>query len=81
MITIGDESTSWNCIDANAHALARDAALCQEPVIVPIVEPEVLMDGPVAKHNIDRCYDVTVWTLADGVPSSSTSPELKLKCR
>jgi fructose-bisphosphate aldolase, class I len=48
-----------NCIQANAHALARYAALCQENGIVPIVEPEVLMDGPVATHDIDRCYEVT----------------------
>jgi fructose-bisphosphate aldolase class I len=65
VITIGDGGRpSWNCIHANAHALARYAALCQEAAIVPIVEPEVLMDGPDAKHDIDRCYDVTVWTLA-----------------
>jgi fructose-bisphosphate aldolase class I len=64
VITIGDDGRpSWNCIHANAQALARYAALCQEQKIVPIVEPEVLMDGPDAKHNIDRCYDVTVWTL------------------
>jgi fructose-bisphosphate aldolase class I len=64
VITIGDDGRpSWNCIHANAHALARYAALCQEAQIVPIVEPEVLMDGPDAKHDINRCYDVTVWTL------------------
>jgi fructose-bisphosphate aldolase class I len=64
VITIGDDGRpSWNCIQANAHALARYAALCQEAEIVPIVEPEVLMDGPDARHTIDRCYDVTVWTL------------------
>ena len=64
VITIGDDGRpSWNCINANAHALARYAALCQEQMIVPIVEPEVLMDGPDAKHDIDRCYDVTVRTL------------------
>jgi fructose-bisphosphate aldolase class I len=64
VITIGDDGRpSWNCIHANAHALARYAALCQEQKIVPIVEPEVLMDGPDAKHTIDRCYDVTVRTL------------------
>jgi fructose-bisphosphate aldolase class I len=65
VITIGDGGRpSWNSIHANAHALARYAALCQEERIVPIVEPEVLMDGPDARHDIDRCYDVTVWTLA-----------------
>jgi fructose-bisphosphate aldolase class I len=64
VITIGDDGRpTWNCIHANAHALARYAVLCQEQNIVPIVEPEVLMDGPDAKHTIDRCYDVTVWTL------------------
>jgi fructose-bisphosphate aldolase class I len=64
VITIGDDGRpSWSCIHANAQALARYAALCQEQKIVPIVEPEVLMDGPDAKHTIDRCYDVTVLTL------------------
>ena len=63
VITISDDAPSWNCIKANAHALARYAALCQEADIVPIVEPEVLMDGEHAKHAIDRCYEVTEWTL------------------
>jgi fructose-bisphosphate aldolase class I len=57
----GDRSIpSWNCVKANAHALARYAALCQATEIVPIVEPEVLMDGD---HDIDACYDATLWTL------------------
>jgi fructose-bisphosphate aldolase class I len=57
----GDRSVpSWNCIKANAQALARYAALCQEADIVPIVEPEVLMDGD---HDVDCCYEVTLWTL------------------
>src|SRR6186713_3620191 len=47
---------SYTCIRANAHALARYAALCQAAQIVPIVEPEVLMDGD---HDVDRCYEVT----------------------
>jgi fructose-bisphosphate aldolase class I len=51
---------SYGCIRANMHALARYAALCQEASIVPIVEPEVLMDGD---HDIDRCYEVTEQTL------------------
>jgi fructose-bisphosphate aldolase class I len=51
---------SCGCIRANMHALARYAALCQEASIVPIVEPEVLMDGD---HDIDRCYEVTEQTL------------------
>jgi fructose-bisphosphate aldolase class I len=57
----GDMSIpSAYCIEANAHALARYAALCQEQDLVPIVEPEVLMDGD---HDIDRCFEVTELTL------------------
>ena len=64
VITIGsDGRPSWNCIHANAHALARYAALCQEAGVVPIVEPEVLMDGPDSTHDIEGCYAVTVRTL------------------
>jgi fructose-bisphosphate aldolase class I len=63
VIDIADGLPTYNCVHANAHALARYAALCQEQTIVPIVEPEVLMDGPVAAHNIDRCAEVTEWTL------------------
>ncbi|MBZ8133066.1 class I fructose-bisphosphate aldolase [Afifella sp. IM 167] len=63
VITIDGDLPSWNCVKANAHALARYAALCQENGIVPIVEPEVLMDGDKARHGIDRCYDVTLWAL------------------
>ncbi|HEV7525806.1 MAG TPA: class I fructose-bisphosphate aldolase [Acidimicrobiia bacterium] len=60
VITIGPQIPSRLCIDLNAHALARYAALCQEEGIVPIVEPEVLMDGD---HSLDRCYQVTCDTL------------------
>ncbi|WP_288902641.1 class I fructose-bisphosphate aldolase [uncultured Sneathiella sp.] len=60
VISIGESAPSQYCIDTNAHALARYAALCQEAGIVPIVEPEVLMDG---NHNIDECYAVTETTL------------------
>ena len=60
VITIESSIPSDLCISANAHALARYAALCQENEIVPIVEPEVLMDGA---HTIDRCYEVTKRTL------------------
>ena len=60
VITIEDSIPSDLCINSNAHALARYAALCQENGIVPIVEPEVLMDG---EHTIERCYDVTKKTL------------------
>lgn len=63
VITIADGMPTWNCVKANAHALARYAALCQEAKIVPIVEPEVLMDGEHSKHGIDECYRVTEWTL------------------
>ncbi|HEY3672273.1 MAG TPA: class I fructose-bisphosphate aldolase [Acidimicrobiia bacterium] len=54
--TITDRLPSAYCIDVNAHALARYAALCQEAGIVPIVEPEVLMDG---EHTIERSFEVT----------------------
>jgi fructose-bisphosphate aldolase, class I len=63
VIDIADAIPTANCVRANAHALARYAALCQEQNIVPIVEPEVLMDGPVATHDIDRCATVTEWVL------------------
>lgn len=56
VITIGQGLPSENCLLVNAHALARYAALCQEAGIVPIVEPEVLMDGD---HDIEHCYRVT----------------------
>ncbi|MEK7523964.1 MAG: class I fructose-bisphosphate aldolase [Patescibacteria group bacterium] len=60
VITIGDGIPSQACIMANAHALARYAALCQEADIVPMVEPEVLMDG---SHSMERCYEVTTLML------------------
>ncbi|MEQ8426472.1 MAG: class I fructose-bisphosphate aldolase [Gammaproteobacteria bacterium] len=60
VITIGDNIPSMACIKANAHALARYAALCQEAGIVPMVEPETLMD---ADNSIERCYEVTELTL------------------
>ena len=60
VIDIGEGIPSQYCIDVNAHALARYAALCQEEGIVPIVEPEVLMDGD---HSIERCSMVTTATL------------------
>jgi fructose-bisphosphate aldolase class I len=63
VIEIDDGKPTWGCVKANAHALARYAALCQEAGIVPIVEPEVLMDGPVARHSIEDCRKVTEWTL------------------
>src|ERR1700722_2834862 len=60
VIDIGTGIPTWTCVKANAHALARYAALCQDEQIVPIVEPEVLMDG---NHDIDTCYSVTEWVL------------------
>jgi fructose-bisphosphate aldolase class I len=60
VITIGPDIPTHACIQANAHALARYAALCQEVGLVPIVEPEVLMDGD---HDIARCEEVTAETL------------------
>lgn len=63
VIAIADGCPTWNCVKANAHGLARYAALCQEAGIVPIVEPEVLMDGAHSAHDIDECYRVTEWTL------------------
>jgi fructose-bisphosphate aldolase, class I len=62
VITIGDDIPTDNCINVNAHALARYAALSQEAGLVPIVEPEVLMDGD---HSIDRCFEVTEKTLRE----------------
>jgi len=60
VITIGEGMPSDACIHANAHAMARYAALCQEVDIVPIVEPEVLIDGD---HSIEQCYEATVAAL------------------
>ena len=60
VINIGEDIPSGTCIEANAHALARYAALCQEQGLVPMVEPEVLMDGD---HDMDTCFEVTEVTL------------------
>jgi len=60
VIDIADGIPTWGAVKANAHALARYAAICQANEIVPIVEPEVLMDGA---HSIDRCDEVTRWVL------------------
>ena len=60
VIQIGDGRPSWGAVKANAHLLARYAAVCQEEGIVPIVEPEVLMDGD---HDIETCEQVTLHTL------------------
>jgi fructose-bisphosphate aldolase class I len=60
VITIGEAIPSRGCLEANAHALARYAALCQEAGLVPIVEPEVLMDG---NHTLEQCAEITEATL------------------
>ena len=56
VIAIGRGIPSWGCIEANAHALARYAVLCQEEGLVPIVEPEVIMDG---EHTLEQCREIT----------------------
>ncbi len=60
VINIDDQLPSASCVRVNAHALARYAALCQEAGLVPIIEPEVMMEG---NHNIERCFEVTKFTL------------------
>lgn len=60
VITIGNKTPSWTCLEANASTLAQYAAICQQVGIVPIVEPEVLMDGT---HTIKECDEVTEKTL------------------
>jgi fructose-bisphosphate aldolase class I len=62
VIDVGAGIPSHTCVHANAHALARYAALCQAAQIVPIVEPEVLMDG---SHSIEQCEQVTTWVLKE----------------
>jgi len=62
VITIGTDIPSTSCIVANAHALARYGAICQAEGLVPIIEPEVLMDG---EHSIERCETVTEVTLRE----------------
>lgn len=62
VIDIGPGQPSYAGLSANAHALARYAALCQRYDIVPIVEPEVLMDGA---HDVSTCYEVTEWVLKE----------------
>jgi fructose-bisphosphate aldolase, class I len=63
VIDMADGLPTWGAVKANSQALARYAALCQQAGIVPIVEPEVLMDGPVATHDAARCHEVTHWVL------------------
>ncbi|MBB3290006.1 MULTISPECIES: class I fructose-bisphosphate aldolase [Rhizobium] len=63
VIAVSDTLPTYGAIKANAHALARYAALCQQAKIVPIVEPEVLMDGEPGTQSLDRSEEVTRWTL------------------
>jgi fructose-bisphosphate aldolase class I len=60
VIDIADGIPTWACVKSNAHALARYARICQQEQIVPIVEPEILMDGA---HDAARCDEVTRWVL------------------
>ena len=76
VIAIGPHLPSSYCIEVNAHALARYAALAQEAGLVPIVEPEVLMDGD---HDIDRCYEATQDTLRE-VYDQLASQRVMLEC-
>ena len=75
VITIGAQIPSEACIEANAHALARYGAICQQAGLVPIIEPEVLMDGT---HDIDRCEAVTEATLR-AVFAALASQRVKLE--
>lgn len=63
VIAVSDTLPTWGAVKANAQALARYAALCQEAGIVPIVEPEVLMDGEPGNHTIERSHEITEWVL------------------
>ena len=78
VITIDAHRPTWAGIAANAHALARYAALCQETGIVPIVEPEVQMDADPADHTIERCHEVTEAVLSE-VFSQLRTQNIKLE--
>jgi fructose-bisphosphate aldolase class I len=78
VIAISNGLPTWGAVRSNAHALARYAAICQEGGIVPIVEPEVLMDGVPGDHSIERCQEVTRWvleTLVHGTQGSAGRPD------
>ncbi len=75
VITIGKDMPSDACLDGNCHALARYAALCQEAGVVPMVEPEILLEGD---HSIEKCYEVSTetWmTLFEELEEQGVSPE------
>ena len=78
VINVGTNIPSQYCLNANAHALGRYAALAQEAGIVPIVEPEVFMDGD---HDIDRCYDATSAALTAKVRVHQHDRCLRRPCR
>ena len=78
VISITDKTPTDYAIQANADALARYAALCQENSLVPIIEPEILMDGDTSKHTIEKCYEVTSKTL-DIVFDELTKASVDLK--
>jgi fructose-bisphosphate aldolase class I len=73
VIDIGAAIPSYAAIMTNAHALARYAALCQDEGIVPIVEPEVLMDG---EHDAERCYAITEWLLGSFASEATEAARL-----
>ncbi len=76
VIALSDGIPSRGCIEANAHALARYAGLCQEANLVPVVEPEVLMEG---KHTLERCCEVTEKVLR-AVFSQLYAQRVRLEC-
>jgi fructose-bisphosphate aldolase class I len=75
VITIGDGIPSQACIDANAHALARYSAICQEASIVPIVEPEVLLDGGHSAERSEEVHLATLETLFHALATQDVLPE------
>jgi fructose-bisphosphate aldolase class I len=75
VITIGDKIPTQACLDANAHALARYSAICQEASIVPIVEPEVLLDGNHTAEKSERVHERTLETLFHELFRQDVVPE------
>jgi fructose-bisphosphate aldolase class I len=75
VITIGEGIPTQACLDANAHALARYSAICQEASIVPIVEPEVLLDGTHSAENSERVHERTLETLFHELFRQDVMPE------
>jgi fructose-bisphosphate aldolase class I len=75
VITIGDKIPTQACLDANAHALARYSAICQEANIIPIVEPEVLLDGNHTAEKSERVHERTLETLFHELFRQDVPPE------